>query len=192
MITSRSSHSYGARGLPAPIATCSLSSFPVRSMFSGYSEDFSAGVTRLPFMHFDALLVIAFGVILSLWSRRLFGRIAPGLIGYSFFLYYYLGLDYHLAAQRDWHAAFFALLGLLLPDIVVGRRGRIASGAAFGLSLVFRPQMLLLLPALCQSLDQAPDRSGDQPARRYWLSWNGQWEPPWLFSSVFFPWPRPG
>jgi len=46
----------------------------------------------IAFYAFDAILVIGFGVILSLWSRRLFGRIAPGLIGYSLFLYYYLVL----------------------------------------------------------------------------------------------------
>jgi hypothetical protein len=123
----------------------------------------------IAFYAFDAILVIGFGVILSLWSRRLCGRIAPGLIGYSVFLYYYLGLDYRLAAQRDWHTAFLALLGLLLPDLLSGRRGRITSGAAFGLSLVFRPQMLLLLPALLLSLDRSA-RSRGEPAKKTLLA----------------------
>ncbi len=123
----------------------------------------------IAFYAFDAIVVVVFGVLLSLWSRRLFGQIAPGLVGYSFFLYFYLGLDYHLAAQRDWHAAFLALLGLLLSDILPDRRGRIASGAAFGLSLVFRPQMLLLFPALCLSIDHGA-RSSKGPARRTFVA----------------------
>ena len=118
------------------------------------------------FYAFDAILVVLFGVVLGLWSRRLFGRVSAGLIGYSAFLYHYLGLDYRLAAQRDWHAAFLALLGLLLPDLLAGRRGRIGSGVAFGLSLVFRPQMLLFLPALLLALDRSASSSKESARSR--------------------------
>jgi hypothetical protein len=42
----------------------------------------------------DASLVVLLGVALACWSRRLFGRALPGLIGYLPFLAFYLTRDY--------------------------------------------------------------------------------------------------
>ena len=62
----------------------------------------------------DAGAIVLLGVGLVLWSHRLFGRALPGIVGYLSFLSYYLALDYSHAAQRDWHAPLFAVLGLLI------------------------------------------------------------------------------
>lgn len=129
----------------------------------------------ITFYAFDSALVGAFGVVLALWSRRVFGRALPGLIGFTAFLHYYLGLDYRYAGQRDWHAAFFLMLGLLALDLVTGRAGRIVSALAFGLGLIFRPQALILAPAMVLAMDCAI-----RPAGGSWrltlggcLEWSG-------------------
>ena len=54
----------------------------------------------IAFYAFDSALVGAFGVVLALWSHRVFGlRLCPGCIGFAAFLYYYLGLDYRYAGN---------------------------------------------------------------------------------------------
>src|SRR5271165_4610493 len=67
----------------------------------------------VPIYGLDVCFLVALGVLLALWSRRLFSRFLPGLIGFLCFLSFYASLRYHLVAQRDWHNAFFAVSGLL-------------------------------------------------------------------------------
>lgn len=102
---------------------------------------------------FDAGTVVLLGVGLVLWSRRLFGRVLPGVVGYLAFLGYYLSLDYSHAAQRDWHAPLLAVLSLL--TLQISRGGFLApaaSGAAMSLAICFRPHAALLLPAVAIQL----------------------------------------
>jgi hypothetical protein len=102
---------------------------------------------------FDAGTVLLLGLALILWSKRLFGTLLPGVVGYLCFLSYYLSLDYSLAAQRDWHAPFFAVLGILLLQTWEGRTAAPAfSAAAVATAILIRPHAVLFLPALALQL----------------------------------------
>ncbi|MGZ5978446.1 MAG: hypothetical protein ACXWNX_13470, partial [Isosphaeraceae bacterium] len=113
----------------------------------------------------DAALVIAFGALLVLWGRRRVGSALPGWIGFSTFLLYYVSQNYTVAGQRDWHAAFLVLFCLLLPGIGSAPAFRVFSAVAFGLALVVRPQVILLLPAVVLALD-ASTRAPGEPWRK--------------------------
>ena len=98
---------------------------------------------------FDAGAILLLGGGLALWSRRVFGRTLPGLVGYLSFLSFYLGLDYTQAAQRDWHAPLLAVLGLLTLQVSAGGTSAPAlSGAAVSLAISVRPHAILFLPAV--------------------------------------------
>ena len=113
----------------------------------------------------DAALVIAFGALLVLWGRRRVGSALPGWIGFSTFLLYYVSQNYTVAGQRDWHAAFLVLFCLLLPGIGSAPAFRVFSAVAFGLAVVVRPQVILLLPAVVLALD-ASTRAPGEPWRK--------------------------
>jgi hypothetical protein len=102
-----------------------------------------------PIYAFDAGAVILLGLVLVLWSKRLFGRALPGIVGYLSFLGYYLELDYTRAAQRDWHSPLLAVLAIL--TLQGWREGIVApaiSGAAMSMALSIRPHAALFLPAV--------------------------------------------
>ena len=105
------------------------------------------------FYAFDAALVIAFGFLLVAWGRRQIGSLLPGLIGFSTFLLFYVSQNTMVAGEREWHAAFLAMCSLLLLGLGPGHTLRTLSAVAFGLALVVRPQVVLLLPALLLALD---------------------------------------
>ena len=73
----------------------------------------------------------AVGAALAAWSLRRTGGLVPGLLGYLLFLAYYLALDISVAAQRDWQAPGFAVLGLLAIEARPGRGARVASALLF-------------------------------------------------------------
>lgn len=108
----------------------------------------------------DAAFVVLLGTITLAWSRRRFGRILPGAIGYLTFLAYYLSLDYSQAAQRDWHGPFFAVSGLLIAEAFPNRTGRLVSALALAVALTFRPQTVLFLPAMVLALDEGVRKPG--------------------------------
>lgn len=125
-----------------------------------------------PFWAFDAALVLAFGGLLLAWSRRRLGGMLPGLVGYALFLGYYLSLDYSQAAQRDWHAPFFAIAGLLIVQTWPGHAGRIAAGLAAAVALSFRPQAVLFLPGLILAvIGSETDRSSGRSAAAAAIEW---------------------
>ena len=102
-----------------------------------------------PIYAFDAAAMLGLGLGLVVWSRRFFGRALPGLVGYLAFLSYYLSLDYMMAAQRDWHSALLAVLGILVLQTSPGRiLGPAVSGAAMSMALCFRPHAAVFLPAV--------------------------------------------
>ncbi len=118
-----------------------------------------------PFYAFDAVLVLVFGLALVAWSTRRLGRALPGLVGYALFLSYYLNLNYTQAAQRDWHGPFFLVGAILLAQ---ARPGRVVGGLAGLLTaagLAFRPQVVLLLPALFLAFDESARRPGESLGR---------------------------
>jgi hypothetical protein len=111
----------------------------------------------------DAALVVVLGVALAAWSRRLFGSALPGLVSFLTFLAMYLGLDFSLVAQRDWHGPLLVVLGLLASEVWRGRRGRAVSALAMGLALAVRPQEIVFLPAMVAAVDD-----GERPAGQPW------------------------
>jgi hypothetical protein len=126
-----------------------------------------------PFYACDAALVVATGVVLLAWSRRCFGRALPGVVGFAAILTYYLGLDFSMAAQRDWQGPLLAVAGLLVLEAWPGRAGRLASAFAFAAALTIRPQVVLFLPAAATALAEKARRPGEPrgKAARAILGW---------------------
>lgn len=151
----------------------------------------------LPFNAVDALLVALFGPALGFWSRRRFGQVLPGLVGYLAFLLVYLSLDYSQVGQRDWHGPLLVVLGWLVLESFPSRAGRVASALATASALAYRPQVLALLPALLSAL--AGDRPGGHakgPRPRRYSRLLAEWSialaaagflvlAPLLFSGIF-------
>jgi hypothetical protein len=113
---------------------------------------------------FDVMLVFGLGILLILWGLRLSGRLLPGLIGFSSFLLFYLSVKFDVAAQRETHTTVLMLASLMMPTIWAGRGGRVISAVAFGLALLIRPQVVVLLPAILLSLDRSA-----RPPGAHWL-----------------------
>ena len=126
----------------------------------GLGKAFGWGRT-MPFLAADATLVVALGLMMLVWSRRCFGRLLPGLVGYLAFLSYYLGLDYTQVAQRDWQGPFFVVAAILLVQAWPTRAARLAAAAAAAAGMTFRPQVVLLLPALALAMDEGVRRPGE-------------------------------
>ena len=122
----------------------------------------------LPIYAVDVTMLLALGVLMTFWSRRVFRAFLPGLLGYASFVYYYLGLGLSQVAQRDWHMAFFAVCGLMMMQIWPGRRGRILSALSLALGLAFRPYVILFLPATIFELlsEPGPEPSSHPSARQ--------------------------
>ncbi len=93
------------------------------------------------------------------------GRVAPGFVGFAVFLSYYLGLNFRVAGQREWHSAFFGMCALLLPVLWAGRGGRLLSGIALGVALIFRPQSIVFVPAIALAIDMGTRRPGERWTR---------------------------
>lgn len=141
-------------------------------LFWGLGKAFGWG-NSVAFYGFDAALVVAFGALLVAWGRTLSGSLLPGLIGFSAFLLFYVSVTALIAGQRDWHAAFPAVAGLLLPGVVPGRSGRVLSALAFGWALTVRPQVIVLLPAVLPALDASARAAGGswRPTLRAVAAW---------------------
>jgi hypothetical protein len=137
---------------------------------------------------FDAATVLVLGLVLGLWSKRLFGALLPGFVGYLCFLSFYLSLDYSLAAQRDWHAPFFAILGILILQTWGGRTAAPAlSAGSVATAILIRPHAVLFLPAVAMQLIGETRRGGGARRPAVWamsfvltilvgfgpLAWNG-------------------
>jgi hypothetical protein len=118
----------------------------------------------------DVAFVAAFGVWIVAWSRRVFGRALPGMMGFVTFLYYYLALDYSLTNQRDWHLAFYCVLALTIPQLWQGRPGRLLSAAVMGWALVNRPQSFLVFPALAIVGDLSARGENDPWSKTVWAA----------------------
>jgi hypothetical protein len=99
-----------------------------------------------PVFAMDAALMVVFGTALLAWSQRAFSAWLPGAVGMAAFLSYYCGLDYTLAAQRDWHASFLGVFAILVAQASSRLSGRFAAGLLIGLAIGFRPQAVLFIP----------------------------------------------
>ena len=118
-----------------------------------------------PFNAIDATFLVLLGIALAAWSRRLFGSMLPGLVGYLPFLCNYLSMDITHVGQRDWHGPFLVILGLLAQQALPGRAGRIAVAFALAAGLAYRPQLVLLLPATVLAVVEGAHRPGEPWAR---------------------------
>jgi hypothetical protein len=108
---------------------------------------FGWGAT-IPLYAFDAFLLALLGGLLCVWSLKQFGHALAGAVSYALFLSYYLGLNYSLVAQRDWHAAFLGAAALIILQTWHTRPAWIAAGALFAIGLSIRPQVILFTPAV--------------------------------------------
>jgi len=122
------------------------------------------------FYALDAGLLLGLGAATLAWGRR---RPIAGLVAYLTFLGVYLDLPFTHAAQRDWHAACFAALGLLAAESIPGRAGRLASAALAAAALSFRPHVVVLVPAFVAALDARARPPGAPWSRTAWpvLEW---------------------
>jgi hypothetical protein len=130
----------------------------------------------MPFYAVDASFVLILGASLLAWSGRRFGHILPGLVGFAVFLTYYLSLDFSRTAQRDWHGPFFLVVGLLLADAFPGRWSRRIAALAAAVGFAFRPQVVLLFPAMGLAVVQGvraedPSETGRGGGVRAILGW---------------------
>ena len=135
---------------PGPIYLCYL-----------LGKTFGWGDTT-PFNAIDTAFLVVLGIALAAWSRRLFGSMLPGLVGYLPFLGRNgLSMDITHVGQRDWHGPFFVILGLLAQQARPGRGGRIAAALALAAGLAYRPQLVLLLPATVLGVVAGAHRPGE-------------------------------
>lgn len=109
-----------------------------------------------PFFAFDAALIALLGGVMTFWSLRKFESSLPGVVGYLWILRYYLGLDYSMAGQRDWHASLSAAAAMMIAESVSGRGARWGSAALAGLAVATRPQAALFVPCFALLADPRP------------------------------------
>ena len=126
----------------------------------------------------DAIALFALGAVILAWSRRCLGLLLPGLTSYLIFLGYYLDIHFEIVAERDWHAALGATLGLLVLQAWPGRRALWFSALLTGVAFTIRPHVVLFLPALAiaamKSSGAAESRLDAQPSRSTGLE---AWDP---------------
>jgi hypothetical protein len=108
----------------------------------------------------DAALLVVLGGMLVVWSRTCLGRALPGLVGYVMVLSYYLELDYSQAAQRDWHAALLAVVGILAAQTWPNLAGWLIAAVGLAAGGLIRPQVILLAPAVLTAVAGGAKASG--------------------------------
>jgi hypothetical protein len=106
----------------------------------------------------DSAALVALGIMLAAWSRRVWGSAIPGILSYLAFLEFYLGLDGRLVAQRDFHATLLMVLALLAAEAWPGRRSRIVAAALAGVAFTIRPHIVLFLPAMASAVVEHVER----------------------------------
>lgn len=121
----------------------------------------------------DAGMVVSLCLAMIAWSLKRFRLALPGLIGSAAFLVEYLDKDYTITGQRDWHATFYALVGLIVLLGWSGRVARVASAAVYAMSVVTRPQFAVLAPAMVAAAFHQPptDDTVARPGLRGAVEW---------------------
>jgi len=107
----------------------------------------------------DAAALSTLGAVLLAWSRNCLRSFLPGMTAYLFFLAYYLDQHFEVVAERDWHAALGATLGLLILECRPGRGGRWLSAFLVAAAVTIRPHVVLFLPALGYAAARTPGAS---------------------------------
>ncbi len=97
---------------------------------------------------FDAILFGVLGLATLFWSRRRFGVWLPGAVTLFTLVSYYINLDFSMVAQRDWHAALFVALAMIVLEAIPGKTGLLASPLLAAIGFSIRPQVLMFVPGL--------------------------------------------
>lgn len=148
-----------------PYRECVSNNFPgTIYLFWALGKSFGWGRTA-PVLAADAALVVFLGAGWLAWSRRRFGALLPGAVGYAAFLSYYLGLDHFQVVQRDWHASLAMVAGLMAVESLPLGLGVGAAALATASAISLRPQSAAFLPALVLALVQASRRPGAAHSR---------------------------
>jgi hypothetical protein len=123
----------------------------------------------IPFQAFDATLVLLLGGVMLAWSRRRFGTYLPAGVGYLGFLAYYCNLNHSMAGERDWHATFFVVIGLMLAQGWPDRAGWLGSALAASVAVAIRPQAVLFLPVLMAAVGTGTAEGSKLGGRSVWV-----------------------
>ena len=131
----------------------------------------------VPFYALDSAAVLSLGVALTIWSRRRLGGWLPGLVAYVAFLDFYLSLEYHSVAERDWHATLASALALMALEAWPGRTTLWVAAMLQAAALTIRPHAAFFLPAMLSAIAErpAPCRRANRmdhcpvPFHRLWL-----------------------
>lgn len=134
-----------------------------------------------PFYAVDAGLLIGFGGLLGLWSRRRFGFALPGLIGWAAAAWMYMGLNYAMVAQRDWQGPLLAVSSLVVVQAWGGRAGSVISAALMAMAFSIRPHVVLFLPAVALAI--ACDAGSWRATMREGIAWGLEFG---LFIALIF------
>ncbi len=120
---------------------------------------------RTPALHLlDDALLIGFFIATVFWSRRVFSSSWPAVIGTTFIVGRLFETRFVELSDRDWYAAMFAFMGVLVAGAFESRRAAILGGTLWMISLQFRPQTVLLLP--CLALARLSLFQNDRPGMR--------------------------
>jgi hypothetical protein len=121
---------------------------------------------------FDAILLGALGLATLFWSRRRFGAWLPGAVTLFALVTYYFNLDFSTVAQRDWHAALFAALAMIVLEVTSSTPGLLGSALFAAVAFSIRPQVLLFVPGLLWAAcaDEPPNvKTGASRRFTLWL-----------------------
>jgi len=121
---------------------------------------------------FDATLFGVLGLTTLLWGRRRFGVWLPGAVTLFTLVTYYIDLDFSMVAQRDWHAALFVALALIVLEVIPGKAGLVASPVLAAIGFSVRPQVLMFLPGLlwgAWTTETSPKNPGGFRRSAFWL-----------------------
>ena len=102
----------------------------------------------LAYNAFDAILLGVLGLATLCWSWRRFGGCLPGAVTLLALVTYYINLDFSVVAQRDWHAALFVALAMIVLEATSSAAGLLLSATLGAVGFSIRPQVLMFVPGL--------------------------------------------
>lgn len=129
----------------------------------------------------DSSALLVFVGVLLVWARRRLQSPLAGMAASLVVLAYYLDQPFDSVAQRDWHVAMCAGLGILVLETWPGRRGRWLSALLAAVAFTIRPHAVLFLPALARAA--AGDEGDWRRAGARVLEWCGAFA---MFAVVGF------
>jgi hypothetical protein len=174
------SHAYAALALGwdlgiEPYRDVATFNFPGQIyMFWILGKVFGWGLTW-PFYAADAVLIATVGAFMLGWSKRVFGECLAGAIGLLALIVVLMDLDIAQAAQRDWHSTAFVIISLLILQTGRWRLRFVVSALSFAAGFVFRPHVVLFLPAIYMAIlleCQDENEHRLKPAIRATFAWS--------------------